>query len=160
MTRGTVACQAPLSMEFSRQEHWRGEDWASQGHPKRKPEIPVVTRESRRNWRKTTWFPPLGKMRRQWSASPVTCALTLTSLPFVNTVQPHRTVPPCPVSPEHRNCARWGCSAQQFTELPSCSRLPAPQAWEVQPSPVSGRRVHHVSDPLGQRRKGNWELVF
>ena len=27
------------------------------------PEIPVVTRESRRNSRKTTWFPPLGKMR-------------------------------------------------------------------------------------------------
>ena len=26
-------------------------------------EIPVVTRESRRNSRKTTWFPPLGKMR-------------------------------------------------------------------------------------------------
>ena len=29
----------------------RGEDWASQGQPKRKPEIPVVTRESRRNSR-------------------------------------------------------------------------------------------------------------
>ena len=25
--------------------------------------LPVVTRESRRNSRKTTWFPPLGKMR-------------------------------------------------------------------------------------------------
>ena len=34
----------------------RGEDWASQGQPKGKAEIPVVTRESRRNSRKTTWF--------------------------------------------------------------------------------------------------------
>ena len=32
----------------------RGEDWASQGQPKRKPEIPIVTRASRRNSRKTT----------------------------------------------------------------------------------------------------------
>ena len=38
-------------------------DWASQGQPKGKAEIPVVTRDSRRNSRKTTWFPPLGKMR-------------------------------------------------------------------------------------------------
>ena len=41
----------------------RGEYWASQGQPKGKAEIRVVTRESRRNSRKTTWFPPLGKMR-------------------------------------------------------------------------------------------------
>ena len=41
----------------------RGEDWASQGQPKGKAEIPVVTREYRRNSRKTTWVPPLGKMR-------------------------------------------------------------------------------------------------
>ena len=40
-----------------------GEDWASQGKPQGKAEIPVVTREFRRNSRKTTWFPPLGKMR-------------------------------------------------------------------------------------------------
>ena len=32
----------------------RGEDWASQGQPKGKAEIPVVTRECRRNSRKTT----------------------------------------------------------------------------------------------------------
>ena len=38
------------------------EDWASQGQPKRKPEIPVITRESNRNSRKTTWFPRLRKM--------------------------------------------------------------------------------------------------
>ena len=31
----------------------RGEDWASQGQPKGKAEIPVVTRERRRNSRKT-----------------------------------------------------------------------------------------------------------
>ena len=43
--------------------HGRGEDWASQGQPKGKAEIPVVSRESRRNSRKITWFPPLGKMR-------------------------------------------------------------------------------------------------
>ena len=44
----------------------RGEDWASQGQPKGKAEIPVVTRESRRNSRKTTWVPPLGKMSDSW----------------------------------------------------------------------------------------------
>ena len=38
------------------------EDGASQGQPKRKPEIPVVTRESRRNSRKTTWSQRLRKM--------------------------------------------------------------------------------------------------
>ena len=38
-------------------------DLASQGQPKGNAEIPVVTRESRRNSRKTMWFPPLGKMR-------------------------------------------------------------------------------------------------
>ena len=32
----------------------RGEDWASQGQPKGKAEIPGVTRKSRRNSRKTT----------------------------------------------------------------------------------------------------------
>ena len=32
----------------------RGDDWASQGKPKGNAEIPVVTRESRRNSRKTT----------------------------------------------------------------------------------------------------------
>ena len=41
----------------------RGEDWASQGQPKGKAEIPVVTRECRRNSRKTTWFQRLRKMR-------------------------------------------------------------------------------------------------
>ena len=35
----------------------RGEDWASQGQPQGKAEIPVVTLECRRNSRKTTWFP-------------------------------------------------------------------------------------------------------
>ena len=30
----------------------RGEDWASQGQPKRKPEIPIVTRESAATWEK------------------------------------------------------------------------------------------------------------
>ena len=33
------------------------------GRHKRKPEIPVVSRESRRNSRKTAWFPRLRKMR-------------------------------------------------------------------------------------------------
>ena len=33
------------------------------GQHKRKPEIPVVTRESRRNSRKTTWLPRHRKMR-------------------------------------------------------------------------------------------------
>ena len=35
----------------------RMEDWTSLGQQKRHPEFPVVTRESRRNSRKTTWFP-------------------------------------------------------------------------------------------------------
>ena len=40
----------------------RREVWASQGEHKRKPEIPVVTRESRRNSTKTTWFHRLRSM--------------------------------------------------------------------------------------------------
>ena len=40
----------------------RMEDGASQGQPKRKPEIPVLTRESRRNSRKTTWSQRLRKI--------------------------------------------------------------------------------------------------
>ena len=35
----------------------RMEDWTSLGQHKRHPEFPVVTRESRRTSRKTTWFP-------------------------------------------------------------------------------------------------------
>ena len=38
-------------------------DGASQGQPKRKPEILVETRESCRNSKKTTWFQRLRKMR-------------------------------------------------------------------------------------------------
>ena len=41
----TIVCWASLAT--------RMEDWVSQGRHKRKPEIPVVTRESRRNSRKT-----------------------------------------------------------------------------------------------------------
>ena len=32
VTPWTVACQAPLSMEFSRQEHWSGWPFPSQGY--------------------------------------------------------------------------------------------------------------------------------
>ena len=39
------------------------EDWTSLGQHKRKPEFPIVTRESRRNSRKTTWLPCHRKMR-------------------------------------------------------------------------------------------------
>ena len=41
----------------------RMEDWTSLGQQKRHPEFPVVTRESRRNSRKTTWFPRHRKMK-------------------------------------------------------------------------------------------------
>ena len=40
----------------------RMEDWTSLGQHKRHPEFPVVTRESRSNSRKTTWFPRHRKM--------------------------------------------------------------------------------------------------
>ena len=60
----TVSTVSPsISHEVMGPDAMRGEDWASQGQPKGKAEIPVVTSESRRNSRKTTWFPPLGKMR-------------------------------------------------------------------------------------------------
>src|SRR5574340_638986 len=39
------------------------EDWTCLGQHKRQPEFPVVTRESRRNSRKTTWLPRHRKMR-------------------------------------------------------------------------------------------------
>ena len=41
----------------------RMEDWTSLGQRKTHPEFPVVTRESRRNSRKTTWFPRHRKMK-------------------------------------------------------------------------------------------------
>ena len=41
----------------------RVEDWTCLGQHKRHPEFPVVTRESRRNSRKTTWFPRHRKMK-------------------------------------------------------------------------------------------------
>src|SRR5574337_538996 len=41
----------------------RMEDRTSLGQHKRHPEFPVVTRESRRNSRKTTWFPRHRKMK-------------------------------------------------------------------------------------------------
>src|SRR5574342_222732 len=39
------------------------EDWTCLGQHKRQPEFPVVTRESRRNSRKTTWLPRHRKMK-------------------------------------------------------------------------------------------------
>src|SRR5574341_43411 len=41
----------------------RLEDWTCLGQHKRQPEFPVVTRESRRNSRKTTWLPRHRKMK-------------------------------------------------------------------------------------------------
>ena len=41
----------------------RMEDWTSLGQHKRHPEFPVVTRESRCNSRKSTWFPRHREMR-------------------------------------------------------------------------------------------------
>src|SRR5574341_805377 len=41
----------------------RMEDWTCLGQHKRHPEFPVVTRESRRNSRKTTWLPRHRKMK-------------------------------------------------------------------------------------------------
>src|SRR5574339_825451 len=39
------------------------EDWTCPGQHKRHPEFPVVTRESRRNSRNTTWLPRHRKMK-------------------------------------------------------------------------------------------------
>src|SRR5574340_864478 len=39
------------------------EDWTCRGQHKKQPEFPVVTRESRRNSRKTTWRPRHRKMK-------------------------------------------------------------------------------------------------
>src|SRR5574341_415484 len=41
----------------------RTEDWTCLRQHKRQPEFPVVTPESRRNSRKTTWLPPHRKMK-------------------------------------------------------------------------------------------------
>src|SRR5574341_621900 len=41
----------------------RMEDWTSLGQHMRHPEFPAVTRESRRNSRKPTWFPRHRKMK-------------------------------------------------------------------------------------------------
>ena len=39
----------------------RMEDWTCLGKHKRQPEFPVVTRESHRNSRKTTWLPLIAR---------------------------------------------------------------------------------------------------
>src|SRR5574340_847620 len=41
----------------------RMEDWTCLGQNQRHPELPVVTRASRRNSRKTTWLPRHPKMK-------------------------------------------------------------------------------------------------
>src|SRR5574337_1112254 len=57
--RGLLALQ---SLESNAQLSFatRVEDWTCLGQHKRHPEFPVVTRESRRNSRKTTWLPRQG----------------------------------------------------------------------------------------------------
>ena len=48
-TPWTVACQAPLSMEFSRQEYWSGLPFPSPGDPpdpEIKPESPALPTDS------------------------------------------------------------------------------------------------------------------
>ena len=48
-TPWTVACQAPLSMRFSRQEYWSGLPFPSSGHlpdPGIKPRFPVLQADS------------------------------------------------------------------------------------------------------------------
>ena len=49
VTQWTVACQAPLSMEFSRQEYWSGLPFPSQGDlpdPGIKPRSPTMQADS------------------------------------------------------------------------------------------------------------------
>ena len=49
VTPWTVACQAPLSMRFSRQEYWSGFPFPSPGHlpdPGLKPESPALQADS------------------------------------------------------------------------------------------------------------------
>ena len=60
--RGLLALQ---SLESNAQLSFatRMEDWTCLGQHKRQPEFPVVTRESRRNSRKTTWLPRHRKMK-------------------------------------------------------------------------------------------------
>ena len=67
-TRGTRGNEQPQPEALERNPQLslatRGEDWASQGQPKGKAEIPVVTRESRRIKNLTavqeTWVQSLG----------------------------------------------------------------------------------------------------
>ena len=49
MTPGTVACQAPLSIEFSRQENWSGQLFPSSGdlpNPGIEPRFPALQVDS------------------------------------------------------------------------------------------------------------------
>ena len=72
-TPWTVACQAPLSMEFSRQEFWRGLPFPSQGdlpNPGIEPGSPALQADSlpleyaERKSLKTRWISP-------WSYCPI-----------------------------------------------------------------------------------------
>ena len=79
----------------------RGEDWASQGQPKGKAEIPVVTRECRRNSRKhvvpTAWQDEA--LARDGVSREVPCSALKgetvpDSLPATPKSPPTRRVPP------------------------------------------------------------------
>ena len=109
----------------------RMEDWTSLGQHKRHPEFPVVTRESCRNSRKSTWFPrhrkkkpfPIQCLRRSptlgigWFAFHLTGHLSIASstapytprLPWALSWVPlHLPQPPDPLhSLKHHVCGGY-----------------------------------------------------
>ena len=60
VTTGNSGCLLCWPRQVQSSTRVAKESW---GLPKRHPEFPVVTRESRRNSRKTTWFPRHRKMK-------------------------------------------------------------------------------------------------
>jgi len=70
MTPWTVACQAPLSMAFSKEEHWSGLPFPSPGelpHPGIKPGSPALEADSLSS--EPPWKPNVNYGVTKWSSN-------------------------------------------------------------------------------------------
>ena len=93
----------------------RMEDWTSLGQHKRHPEFPVVTRESRYNSRKTTWFPRHRKRPLSLASARLRGRQRL-ALPSERASERASQGPPLQRPPRLDRPHRGGCSAHLGSE--------------------------------------------
>ena len=135
-TPWNVACQAPLSMEFSRQEHWSGLPFLSPGdlpHPGIKPRSPALQADSLPSEPPEKLFPVWVHHR-----NPVRYSVQFSRPVMSESLQPHgqqHTRLPCP-SPTPRACSN-SCPASQWCH-PTVSFSIVPFSSHLQSFPASG----------------------